>query len=85
MFLTSNYLYIIKGFDINGEEKFWTVTGGNTLCITLIDLDEDNLNELLVGTDDFSIRFYKNENIIFEIGENTKIIELQPVAETKFL
>lgn len=74
-----------KGFDINGDEKFWTVTGGNTLCITLIDLDEDHFKELLVGTDDFSIRYYKNENIIYEIGENTKIIELQPISDSKFM
>jgi hypothetical protein len=61
------------------------VTGGNTLCISLTDLDEDNLKELLVGTDDFSIRFYKGENIVYEIGENTKIIELQPAMESKFM
>ena len=74
-----------QGFDIYGEEKFWTVTGGNTVCMTLNDIDEDGFSELIVGTDDYTIRFYKNENNINEINENTKIVLLHPLEGSKFL
>jgi Bardet-Biedl syndrome 2 protein len=75
----------LQGFDINGDEKFWTVTGGNTLCLSLNDVDDDSYQEVIVGTDDFAIRFYKNENNIHEINENTKIVLLQSVANSKFI
>lgn len=75
----------MKGFDISGEEKFWTVTGGNTVCLALNDVDDDSTQELIVGTDDFAIRYYKNENNIFEINENTKIILLQSIGTSKFI
>lgn len=70
---------------MNGDERFWTVTGGNTVCLTLNDVDDDSYQELIVGTDDFTIRFYKNENAISEINENTKIVLLYTIANSKFI
>jgi len=35
----------IVGVDINGEDKFWTVLGGNTICMALGDFDKDNKND----------------------------------------
>ena len=75
----------IQGFDINGDEQFWTVTGGNTQCLSLSDVDEDNINELIVGTDDFAIRFYKRENNIYEINENNKINLIHTISNSKFV
>ena len=49
----------IVGIDINGEEKFWTVLGGNAICMALGDFEQDNINALFVGTDDLK---YKNSN-----------------------
>lgn len=51
----------------------------------LSDIDDDGLFELIVGTDDYSIRFYKNENNINEINENTKIVLLQPLDSSRFI
>ena len=61
------------------------MAGGNAKCLELNDIDRDGHNDLLVGTDDFSIRFYKNENIIHEINENTEIVNLTTISENKFL
>ena len=83
--INSKKIINFQGFDIYGEEKFWTVTGGNTVCMTLNDIDEDGFSELIVGTDDYTIRFYKNENNINEINENTKIVLLHPLEGSKFL
>ena len=67
----------VIGIDSNGDDHFWTVLGGNTICMTLSDINNDGENELIVGTDDFAIRFYQGENLINEINENTKIIEIK--------
>ena len=67
----------VMGIDSNGDDQFWTVLGGNTICMTLADVNNDGENELIVGTDDFAIRFYQGENLINEINENTKIIEIK--------
>jgi len=74
--------YNIIGIDINGEDKFWTVLGGNAICLKLNDINNDGANELIVGTDDYTIRFYQNEDNINEINENTKIIEVEYIGNT---
>ena len=74
----------IVGIDINGEEKFWTVLGGNAICMALGYMDEDNINALFVGTDDFTIRIYKDEESISEINENTKIVIIMPLQDDYF-
>ena len=74
--------YNIIGIDINGEDKFWTVLGGNAICLKLNDINNDGANELIVGTDDYTIRFYQNEDNINEINENTKIIEVEYIDNT---
>jgi Bardet-Biedl syndrome 2 protein len=51
----------------------------------LNDYDDDNTQELIVGTDDFAIRFYKKENTLYEINENNKIILIHPIANSKFI
>ena len=74
----------IVGVDINGEDKFWTVLGGNTICMALGDFNKDDKNELYVGTDDFTIRIYKDEEPILEINENTKIVIICPIEDNYF-
>ena len=74
----------IVGVNINGEDIFWTVLGGNTICMALGDYNKDNKNELFVGTDDFTIRIYKDEEPILEINENTKIVIIAPIEDEYF-
>ena len=63
----------ITGFDIAADERFWTVTGDNASSIQFMDWDDDGEEELVVGSDDFSIRVFKNEEMIFDIQEQSKI------------
>ena len=74
----------IVGVDINGEEKFWTVLGGNAICMELGYYLSENIYSLYVGTDDYTIRIYKDEEPILEINENTKIVILAPLEEDYF-
>ena len=46
----------IQGFDKDGGDVFWTVTGDNVSSMTFCDVDEDGDLELLVGSDDFEVR-----------------------------
>lgn len=59
----------ITGFDVNAEERFWTITGDNASALEFLDWDEDGKDELLAGSDDFSIRVFKNEEMIQDINE----------------
>eukprot|EP00347_Sterkiella_histriomuscorum_P000293 403376439 len=63
----------ITGFDYQGEERFWTVTGDNATALEFMDWDEQGDPELLAGSDDFSIRVFKQEEILQDINENSKI------------
>jgi Bardet-Biedl syndrome 2 protein len=77
--------FLIQGFDLNGEEKFSTFAGGNAICMGMSDFDDDSFLELIVGTDDYSIRIYKDEKSSLEINENTKIVLIHPYENTKFV
>jgi Bardet-Biedl syndrome 2 protein len=63
----------ILGFDIAADERFWTITGDNATSIDFLDWNEDGEEKLIVGSDDFAIRVFKGEEMIFEIQEQSKI------------
>jgi Bardet-Biedl syndrome 2 protein len=69
----------ITGFDLNADERFWTVTGDNARAIEFLDWDEDGDDELIAGSDDFSIRVFKSEELIFDINEQSKIQFLKKI------
>ena len=75
----------IIGVDINGQDIFWTVLGGSAICMTLGDTNKDEKNELIIGTDDFTIRFYKDEEPINEVNENTKIVIISHIEDEYFI
>ncbi|GMI05389.1 hypothetical protein TrVE_jg13645 [Triparma verrucosa] len=74
----------IQGFDFTGTEKFWTVTGDNVSALALCDAEEDGMNELLVGSDDFAIRIFQGEEVISEVTEAAKIAELCRIRMKKY-
>eukprot|EP00357_Protocruzia_adherens_P016107 CAMPEP_0115029300 /NCGR_PEP_ID=MMETSP0216-20121206/36898_1 /TAXON_ID=223996 /ORGANISM="Protocruzia adherens, Strain Boccale" /LENGTH=730 /DNA_ID=CAMNT_0002405817 /DNA_START=80 /DNA_END=2272 /DNA_ORIENTATION=- len=74
----------IEGFDYEGEEKYWTVTGDNVSALAFCDIDMDGDNELLVGSDDFAIRIYRNDEICYDINESAKIFDLTPIRGARF-
>ncbi len=36
----------LQGFDCEGNDCYWTVTGDNITCIAVADIDEDGYNEV---------------------------------------
>jgi Bardet-Biedl syndrome 2 protein len=74
----------LTGFDSSSEEQFWTVTGDVANSIEILDFDMDGQKELVVGSDDYSIRVYKNEEMIFDISEESKVQFLSKIERTAF-
>ena len=49
---------------MDGEERFWTVSGDNVAALAFFDFNGDGIDELVAGSDDFAIRVFKGEEII---------------------
>jgi Bardet-Biedl syndrome 2 protein len=74
----------ITGFDLEAEERFWTVTGDNATALEFLDFDEDGEQELMAGSEDFSIRVFKQEEMLFDINEASKIQFLKRIHKCIF-
>lgn len=74
----------ILGFDDRGNEVFWTVTGDNVSSMALCDVDNRNSTSLLVGSDDFEIRVFRNEEMLYEISESDRVNLLTAVDKSLF-
>ncbi len=74
----------IQGFDYEGTEQFWTVSGDTVTSMTILDFNKDGTQELVVGSDDFQIRVFQNEEIITEITETEKVNKLKALGGNKF-
>nr|XP_047128260.1 Bardet-Biedl syndrome 2 protein isoform X2 [Hydra vulgaris] len=74
----------IQGFNKEGNDEFWTVTGDNVCSMALVDFNGDGLNELLVGSEDFDIRVFKDDEIIAEMTETEAVTSLYPLYGTRF-
>lgn len=74
----------IQGFDAKGDDQFWTVTGDNVCSLALVDFDKDGQKELVVGSEDFDIRVFREDEIIAEMTETEMITCLHPISECKF-
>ncbi|XP_078067235.1 BBSome complex member BBS2 isoform X1 [Mustelus asterias] len=74
----------LQGFDQEGNDLFWTVTGDNVRSLALCDFDGDGKKELLAGSEDFDIRVFKEDEIIAEIAETETITALCHMHGTRF-
>ena len=54
----------VQGFDAEGNELYWTVTGDNVSAMAFVDTNGDGVPELVVGSDDFEIRVFKNDDVL---------------------
>ncbi|KAK7870413.1 hypothetical protein R5R35_003747 [Gryllus longicercus] len=74
----------IQGFDFEGNDPFWTVTGDNVCSLALLDYDQDGDNELIVGSEDFEVRVFKEDCIISEQTETEAVTSLVAFRGSKF-
>ncbi|XP_040266216.1 Bardet-Biedl syndrome 2 protein [Bufo bufo] len=74
----------LQGFDCGGNDMFWTVTGDNVRSLALCDFDGDGKKELLVGSEDFDIRVFKEDEIVAEMTETETITAICPMYSSRF-
>ena len=74
----------ILGFNVEGQEKFWTVTADNVSALSMCDVNADGVTEVMAGSDDFEIRAFHGEDLIEEITEADKITHLHGVRDSIF-
>ncbi|XP_043234328.1 Bardet-Biedl syndrome 2 protein homolog [Amphibalanus amphitrite] len=74
----------LQGFDADGSDPYWNVTGDNIRSMALIDLNQNGQNQLLVGSDDFDIRIFNDDDISAEVTETEAVTALQPLAGARF-
>ncbi|XP_055001382.1 Bardet-Biedl syndrome 2 protein [Sorex araneus] len=74
----------LQGFDAEGNDLFWTVTGDNVRSLALCDFDGDGKKELLVGSEDFDIRVFKEDELVAEMSETEIITSLCPMYGSRF-
>jgi Bardet-Biedl syndrome 2 protein len=74
----------ILAFDHEGSELFWTVTGDNVSALAFCDVNDDGVQEMICGTEDFEMRVYRGEQVLKEITETDVVIRVQPVHKTRY-
>lgn len=74
----------VQGFDTAGEEVYWTVAGDVVTALAIADVNGDGANELLVGSRDFDIRIFHNEDCVSETTEAEAVIGLSGVSRNRF-
>lgn len=74
----------LQGFNREGSEVFWTVTGDNVHAIVSCDVTGHGRDELVVGSDDYEIRVFQGEEIVHETTETAPILALAPVQKQLF-
>ncbi|XP_033117827.1 Bardet-Biedl syndrome 2 protein homolog [Anneissia japonica] len=74
----------LQGYDIEGNDLFWTVTGDNVCSLALTDFNDDGKDELVVGSEDYDIRIFQEDEIIAEMTETEAITRLCPMTQGRF-
>ncbi|XP_062860242.1 Bardet-Biedl syndrome 2 protein homolog [Trichomycterus rosablanca] len=74
----------LQGFDFEGNDQFWTVTGDNVRSLMLCDFTGDGKNELLVGSEDFDIRVFREDELVSEMTENETVTSLCHMHGSRF-
>ncbi|KAG5882214.1 hypothetical protein JTB14_024725 [Gonioctena quinquepunctata] len=73
----------VHGYDHSGNEVFWTAIGDIVASLVLMDYNKDNSNELVVSSEDFSIRIFDKKQIIAEHVETEVVTNLVALPENR--
>jgi len=68
----------VVGFDGEGEEKYWSVTGDNVRAITLLPWKRDSGDHVVVGSDDNEIRVFNGDEVMCKVTETAPPVQLMP-------
>ncbi|KAH8853987.1 Bardet-Biedl syndrome 2 protein like [Schistosoma japonicum] len=70
----------------SGAELFWTVTGDVISAITCLSYEnnEGYVNDIVVGSEDCTVRIFRNESIVQELSETDVVTRLVSLGEEYF-
>ncbi|KAL4125091.1 hypothetical protein PRIC2_008680 [Phytophthora ramorum] len=71
-------------FGRDGGELFWTVTGDHVRALAVSDVTGHGRDELVAGSDDFEIRAFQNEEVVFECTETSRVLALAAIKKQMF-
>ncbi|CAF2424281.1 unnamed protein product [Rotaria sp. Silwood2] len=74
----------IHGFNKKSEDVLWTVTGDNVSSLALLDFNSDGYNELVVGSEDYDLRVFREDQLIAEMQETETIVSICSLVGTRF-
>lgn len=74
----------VRGFNHEGNEIFWIVTSANINSMLLIDINKDGRNELIIGSDDATLKIYRDEQMTQEFIESGIIQNLVQLGPQRF-
>ena len=73
----------VLGFNKSGEDVFWTVSGDNVSALDFF-WTEQRERRILVGSEDYAIRIYNNEEMLSEINESGKVTNFAEIGPGKY-
>lgn len=68
----------VVGFDAEGEEKYWSVTGDNVRAMALLPWVKDGRHSVVVGSDDNEIRVFNGDEVMCKMTETAPPVQLMP-------
>jgi Bardet-Biedl syndrome 2 protein len=71
----------LAAYDSSGAEVLWKAGSGSITALALADVDEDGSNELLVGSDDATIRIYKDDELLQQYTEADAVVQLAGLGQ----
>ncbi|XP_060518353.1 Bardet-Biedl syndrome 2 protein homolog isoform X2 [Cylas formicarius] len=74
----------VRAFDHQGDEIFWVAIGDVVTSVILMDYDKDGDDELVVSSEDYKIRVFKDRRVITEQIETEVVTGLVVLPENKF-
>lgn len=71
----------IVGFNADGSEEFWTVTGDNVSALALMGWSA-NKTVLVAASEDYEVRFFDKEEMLQSFTESDKMSQIAPCPGT---
>ena len=66
----------VVGLNKKGEDVFWTVAGDNVSSLAFAHIESEDNSEILMGSEDYAIRIFRGEELIYDINESAKVTAL---------
>ncbi|KAF5291934.1 hypothetical protein FQA39_LY14166 [Lamprigera yunnana] len=74
----------VYGVNHSGDEVFWTAVGDVVTSLALVDFDRSGLNQLVVSSEDYTVRVYKGDKVCSENVETEVVTGLTGLPESRF-